>query len=210
MAEDHGPAVILADMIVAKQTTLTFVAHHSDTRPTSPGSSSEGSVPPPNLFCIERVVERRATRTMTIRPEILCRARMSLVLQGFGALWRASPVDLPLSEREHLRAISTECETIDALISQCWRSSGTGRYLALLVRFHCAPAAASGFGTLLLFMLLDLCGKLPTLEPVTHERLGWEVPSRTSIWSLVPPIVALVVLFIAQNYSRTSWTPSIP
>lgn len=138
---------------------------------------------------------------LDIRPEVLRGARLSSVLRGCGALWRTSPIDLQPSERKGLWNMSMQCESIDAFISQTWRSSGTERYLTLLVRFYWAPAAGAGFVSLILLAVLDLLGKLPTLEQPKMERIGWAVPAtcNPSPWPVLPPLVALLALFIAPR-----------
>ncbi|CAJ1405677.1 unnamed protein product [Effrenium voratum] len=114
-----------------------------------------------------------------------------------GRLWRLSPIDMALQERDRLWHLSSPVKKYDLFLSHTWQSSGTQKYLALLLQFACplvfgawAVAAALAFGLGVMDMLPS-----PFQAKYLFANSGVSEPVPLGCWILLSNLVSLCTFF---------------
>mmetsp|Transcript_131847 Transcript_131847/g.312536 ORF Transcript_131847/g.312536 Transcript_131847/m.312536 type:complete len:509 (-) Transcript_131847:284-1810(-) len=114
-------------------------------------------------------------------------------LRAFGRLWKASPMDLELQQRERLWQLSAPVKKFDIFLSHTWHSPGTWKYLALLLQSSCPVVfCVWAFAAALIF---GLC--MMDILPLPFRRQDDNLPETYPLgcWILLSNLASLVTIF---------------
>ena len=81
--------------------------------------------------------EHEPSRHLRLDSELLRGIPLNSSLQGFGRLWRKSPIDLPEAARGALWEKSVGVEKLDIFLSHTWHTPGSQKIRALMVQSGC-------------------------------------------------------------------------
>ena len=140
------------------------------------------------------------------RPELMRGISLRSTLRQGGRLWRHSPCDLSVAQREQLFAASKPTARYDKFLSHTWWTHGRWKSLSLLIHFGWpAMLIAWIFGITLSFALclMDLLPALCSFEVLAVDFRG-QVPY--GCWIMLAGFIAPIGGLLVFPYVPCPWS----